>query len=56
MITTAVKEICDAIDELFGDMSVSKRTALERMKEIQDCVASKVDALKDDLRNEEEGT
>lgn len=39
-----------AIDEVFGDTSVSKETTLELLEEIFDCVEGKVELLRRELR------
>lgn len=44
-----------AIDEMFGDTSVSKQTTLDLLEELQSEVDSKVDALKADIKHEEGG-
>jgi len=44
-----VKEIIEAIDELFGDTSVSKQVTLAWMEEIFGHVGTNVDAIKEDI-------
>ena len=50
-----VKEITDAIDELFSDTTVLKQVTLERMQEIRDHVGISVDAIKEDMDAEDDG-
>ena len=44
-----VKEITDAIDELFSDTSVSKQETLNRMQEIRDHIVTNIDAIEEDI-------
>lgn len=43
--------IVECIDELFGDTSVSAETTLSRLEEIRDELDYKIDALKQDIKN-----
>lgn len=43
------QQALDAIDELFGDTSVSATTTLENLEEIRDEVESKIECIKADL-------
>lgn len=47
------EEIKKAIDDLFGDTSVSLRTTLDRLEDIVDHADSMIGALKDDIDKEE---
>ena len=42
-----------AIDEVFGDTSVSPEETLSRMEELRSCIESSVDALRADLKLDE---
>lgn len=44
-----VKEVTDAIDELFGDTSVSQAQTLDWMKEIKDHIDVSIQALKESM-------
>jgi hypothetical protein len=47
-------DVIDALDDLFGDTTVTKEQTLEYLEEIQSELESKIDALKADIRNERE--
>ena len=42
-------KVLDAIDEIFGDTSVSTEEVLELMEEIEYHVSCNIDALRDDV-------
>lgn len=46
--------VIDALEELFGDTSVSKKETLDALEEIESEVASKCDALKADIKHDEQ--
>jgi len=48
-------EALKAIDELFGDTSVSKATTLDLLEELQSEIDSKVEAIKVDIKHEAKG-
>jgi hypothetical protein len=51
---TYKNEALESIEQLFGDTSVSKKQTLELLEEIESDVQSKCDALKSDIKHEEE--
>jgi hypothetical protein len=55
-IAAKQKIVTDAVDNLFGDMSVSPAVTLEALEEIQSDVESKIDALKADIKHKGGGT
>jgi hypothetical protein len=44
----------EAIEALFSDTSVQKQVTLDDLDEIQSDVESKIDAIKADIKNEQE--
>lgn len=42
-----------AIDEVFGDTSVTKERTLERMQELNSHIESSIDCLKEDIERDE---
>jgi hypothetical protein len=44
-----------AIDAVFGDRLCPRSQTIERLEELQDHAQSSIDALKDDIRREEQG-
>jgi hypothetical protein len=48
-------EALKAIGELFGDTSVSKKTTLDLLEELQSEIDSKIECLKSDIKHEANG-
>lgn len=46
--------VLDKLNELFSDTTVSKRTTLEALEEIESELETKIDCLDADIENEEE--
>jgi hypothetical protein len=44
----------EAIDEVFGDTSVSKETTMERMKDLRSHIDDSMTSLREDIKREEE--
>ena len=55
-IAAKQKIVTDAVDNLFGDTSVSPAVTLEALEEIQSDVESKIEALKIDIKHKGGGT
>ena len=54
-MTEAAKEIIKAIGDLFGDRSVGKHTTLDDLEEIGMELDARMDALKDDIKRDQQG-
>lgn len=51
---TYKNEALESIEQCFGDTSISKKETLELLEEIESDLESKIDALKADIKHEEE--
>jgi len=48
------RRIIDAIDDLFGDTSVSQQETLDALEDAASDLESKIYALRDDIKNKQE--
>jgi len=48
------EEVREALEALFSDTTVTKQVTLDDLEEIHSDVETKIDALKADIKNEEE--
>ena len=49
-MTKQTQAVIDAIDDIFGDTSVSQKSTLAEMEEIASDVESKIVAIREDLK------